>query len=81
MQLTLHATRRTPHGASRLVQAMSVWSAKLDMLHPDVAGMQAFIPYAHTTTAMHAVPRLKNPVSLNYLGEKVLFLLFFLQAK
>ena len=28
MQLTLHATRRTPHGASRLVQAMSAWSAK-----------------------------------------------------
>ena len=23
MQLTLHATRRTPHGASRMVQAMS----------------------------------------------------------
>ena len=28
MQLTLHATRRTPHGASRLVQAMSAWSVK-----------------------------------------------------
>ena len=25
MQLTLHATRRTPHGASRLVQPMSAW--------------------------------------------------------
>ena len=25
MQFTLHATRRTPHGASRLVQAMSTW--------------------------------------------------------
>ena len=28
MQLTLHATRPTPHGASRLVQAMSAWSVK-----------------------------------------------------
>ena len=29
MQLTLYATRRTPHGASRLVQAMSAWSVKI----------------------------------------------------
>ena len=28
MQLTLHAPRRTPQGASRLVQAMSAWSVK-----------------------------------------------------
>ena len=28
MQLTVHATRRTPHGASRLVPAMSAWSVK-----------------------------------------------------
>ena len=28
MQLTLHATRRSPHGASRLVRAMSTWLAK-----------------------------------------------------
>ena len=28
MRLTLHATRRTPHGASRLVLAMSSWSVK-----------------------------------------------------
>ena len=28
MQLTLHATRPTPQGASRLVQVMSVWSVK-----------------------------------------------------
>ena len=27
-QFTLHSTRRTPHGASRLVQAMSVWLVK-----------------------------------------------------
>ena len=28
MQLTLYATCRTPHGASRLVHAMSAWSVK-----------------------------------------------------
>ena len=28
MQLTLHATRSTPHDASRLVQAISAWSVK-----------------------------------------------------
>ena len=28
MQLALYATRRTPHAASRLVQAISVWSVK-----------------------------------------------------
>ena len=28
MQLTLHPTRRTLHGYSRLVQAMSAWSVK-----------------------------------------------------
>ena len=28
MQFTLHVTRRTPHGASRLVHAMSDWSVK-----------------------------------------------------
>ena len=29
MQLTLHAARPTPHGASRLVRAMSAWSVKM----------------------------------------------------
>ena len=29
MLLTLHATRRTPHGDSRLVQAMSAWSVEI----------------------------------------------------
>ena len=28
MQLTIHATRRTPYGPSRLVHAMSTWSGK-----------------------------------------------------
>ena len=51
MQLTLHATRPTPVGASRLVQAMSAWSAKTrraPFRHcRDVRG------YGNTTTAMH----------------------------
>ena len=43
MQLTLHATRRTPHGASRLVQAMSAWSVKTrhaPCRHCGVVGMR-----------------------------------------
>ena len=40
MQLTLHATRRTTHGASRLVQAMSAWSVKTDVLRPGIVGMR-----------------------------------------
>ena len=40
MQLTLHATRRAPHGASRLVIAMSTWSVKTRRLCPGIVGMQ-----------------------------------------
>ena len=36
MQFTLHATRRTPHGASRLVQAMSAWWRNPDVLRPGI---------------------------------------------
>ena len=51
MQLTLHATRRIPHGASRLVLAMSAWSVetrRAPSRHCRVARV-----YDHTTTAMH----------------------------
>ena len=51
MQLTLHATRRIPHGASRLVIAMSAWSVetrRAPSRHCRVARV-----YDHTTTAMH----------------------------
>ena len=51
MQFTLHATRRTPHGASRLVLAMSAWSVKTRRAlsrHCRDARV-----YSHTTTAMH----------------------------
>ena len=50
-QLTLHATRRTPHGASHLVQATSTWSVKTRRAlsrHCRDARV-----YGHTTTAMH----------------------------
>ena len=59
VQLTLHATRRIPHGASRLVQAMPVWWAKSRRAPPrhcrNVRGCGG------TTTAMHdmSTPRYK----------------------
>ena len=31
MQLTLHVTRWTPHGASSMVQSMSAWSVKTEL--------------------------------------------------
>ena len=51
MQFILHATRRTPHGASRLVQAMSAWLVKTRRA-PSRHGRDARV-YGHKTTAMH----------------------------
>ena len=51
MQLTLHATRPTPHGASRLVQATSAWSVKTR--HAPSRHCRDERVYVHTTTAMH----------------------------
>ena len=51
MQFTLHATRRTPHVAPRLVQAISAWSVKTRRA-PSRHGRDARV-YGHTTTAMH----------------------------
>ena len=52
MQFTLHATRQqTPHGASRLVQAMSAWLVKTRRA-PSQHSRDARV-YGHTTTAMH----------------------------
>ena len=51
MQFTLHATRGTPHGASRLVQKMSAWLAKTRRAPPRLS-RDARV-YGHTTTAMH----------------------------
>ena len=51
IQFTLHATRRTPHGASRLVQAMSAWLVKTRRAPSrHTKGARA---YCHTTMAMH----------------------------
>ena len=45
------ATHRTPHGASRLVQAISVWSVKPRRAPPrQCSGGRV---YGHSTTAMH----------------------------
>ena len=51
MQLTHHATRRTPHGASRLVLAMSTWAMKTRCA-PSRRCRDAR-DHGHTTTAMH----------------------------
>ena len=51
MQLTLHANRRTPPGASRLALAMSAWSVKTRRA-PSRRCRDARV-YGHTTTAMH----------------------------
>ena len=50
MQLTIQATRRTPHGASRLVLAMSAWSVKTRRA-PSRHCRDANV-YGHMTTAM-----------------------------
>ena len=50
-KLTLHTTRRTPHGASRLVQAMSAWVVKTRRA-PSRHSRDARV-YGHTTMAMH----------------------------
>ena len=50
LHATLHATRRTPHGASRLMQAMFAWLVKTRRA-PSRHGRDAKV-YGHTTTAM-----------------------------
>ena len=54
MQLTLHATHRTPHGASCLAQAMSAWPGETRCA-PSRHCKDARV-YGHTTTAMHDTP-------------------------
>ena len=51
MQLTLHATHRTPHGASCLAQAMSAWPGETRCA-PSRHCKDARV-YGHTTTAVH----------------------------
>ena len=51
MQFTLRATRRTPHGASRLAQTISAWLVKTRRAPPQHS-RDARV-YGHTTMAMH----------------------------
>ena len=49
MQVTLHATRRTPHGASRLVQAVSAWLVETRRA-PSWHSRDARVHYGHAQT-------------------------------
>ena len=51
MHLILHETRRTPHGASRLVQVAPAWSVKT--LRAPFCRCRDMRVYGHTTTATH----------------------------
>ena len=51
MQLTLNGTRPTPHGTSRLVQSMCVWSVKTRRAPSQHCGDARI--YSRTSTAMH----------------------------
>ena len=53
MQLTLRATCQTPHGAPRLVQALSAWSMKTR--HAPFRHCSDARVYGHTTTSMHEI--------------------------
>ena len=71
MQFTLHATRRTPHGASRLVQAISAWLVKTRRA-PSRHSRDARV-YGHTTKAMHKLstppPPPRLDVTVRALGQ------------
>ena len=69
MQFTLHAIRRTPHGASRLVQAMSAWLVKTRRA-PSRHSRDARV-YGHTTMAMHELST-PPPKILPYLLDYVI---------
>ena len=82
MQFTLHATRRTPHGASRLVQAMSAWLVNTRRA-PSRHSRDARV-HGHTTTPVHKLrtppsppPSLKSPKRLPALLYSALLRFFF----
>ena len=74
MQLTLHTTRPTPHGASRLVQATSGWLVKTRC-----ARSQHFRDarvYGHTTTTVHdngCNPPFRPPVARTLTASSLSF--------
>ena len=51
MQLTLHRTRRLPHGASRMVHAIATWS--MNTGRASAQHCRDARVYRHTATAMH----------------------------
>ena len=65
MQFTLHATRRTPHGASRLVQAMSACLVKTQ--RASSRHSRDGRVYGQTSTAMHKLSTLPSPRRQNIL--------------
>ena len=67
MQLTLYATRPTPQGASRLVQAMSAGSVKTRRA-PSRYCRYARV-YGHTTTVMHNIAYTPPPQPLASIGN------------
>ena len=72
MQFTLYATRRTPHGAWRLVQAMSAWLVKARRA-PSRQSRDGRVD-GHTTTAMHKLstppPPVENRSSLQTVNRR-----------
>ena len=63
VQLTLHATRRTPHGASRLVQPMPAWLVKTRRARS--RRCRDTRVYVHMTTAMHEITPPPTPYQRN----------------
>ena len=77
MQFTLHATCRTPHGDSRLVQATSAWLVNTRRA-PSRHSREAR-DYGHTTTAMHKLST-PPPPPTPYLPSPPAFAIFVLMC-
>ena len=60
MQPTPHAIRQAPHGASRLVQAMSAWSEETRRAPSRHCRGARVYDYDRTTTAMHEIEYLER---------------------
>ena len=71
MQFTLRATRRTPHGAPRLVQAMSAWLVKTRRT-PSRHSRDARV-YGYTLTAMQKRSTPPPPLLSLYMIKKHYF--------
>ena len=69
MQLNLHATRQTPHGDSRLVQAMPTWSVK--PLHAPSRhctwGCEGLWPYDYAHACTPLLPPRPIPSTRSYI--------------